>query len=165
MIPLSKQVKNILEVTNNYENDITHYCEVLSYLPYFQDIKESDYIKYHEDHSFEYTPQFYAFIKSLFDAKLVEDVDNMTDFLKSYNCSSAYKTWMKEMNSILGNSEAMKTVNLCFIRKAVFSMVRLERVLPGSWGIDVETGNWLSVLLQLKRILPDIYMPQNCVLN
>jgi hypothetical protein len=72
---------------------------------------------------------------------------------------------MKEMNSILGNSEAMKTVNLCFIRKAVFSMVRLERVLPRSWGIDVETGNWLSVLHQLKRILPDIYKPQNCVLN
>ena len=70
----------------------------------------------------------------------------MTDFLKTYNCKSAYKLWMKEMNTVLSNNELVEKTNLCFLKKAVFSMVRLERVLPGSWGIDVETGTWLVVI-------------------
>lgn len=162
---LSEQVKNILKKDNSYGNDITHFCEVLSFLPYFQDIKESDYIKFHDDHSFEYTPHFYSFIKALFDAKLVEDVDEMTDFLKTYNCQSAYKLWMKEMNAVLSNNELVEKTNLCFLKKAVFSMIRLERVLPGSWGIDVETGTWLVILQQFKRILPQIYKSEKKEMN
>ncbi len=165
MNTLSKQVKEILLRPNIYDNDITHFCEVLSFLPYFQDIKESDYIKFHDDHSFEYTPHFYSFIKTLFTAKLVEDVDEMTSFLKTYNCTAAYKTWMKEVNTILSNNELISKANLCFLKKAIFSMVRLERVLPGSWGIDVETGNWLAILNQLKKIMPEIYKPSRNVMN
>jgi hypothetical protein len=165
MESLSQQVIKLLEEQNNYSGDISNYCSVLSFLPLFEDIKEEDYIVYHNDQSFEYTPQFYSFIKSLFDAGLVEDVEVMNDFLKSYSDCCAYKLWMKEMNCILSSNELLEKTNLCFIKKAVFSMIRLERVLPGSWGIDVETGNWLALLHQLKRILKEIYKTDKSKLN
>jgi hypothetical protein len=165
MESLSKQVQILLQRQNNYEGDIGNYCSVLSFLPMFEDIKEEDYIIYHNDHSFEYTPQFYSFIKSLFDAGLVEDAEVMNEYLKSYNDCCAYKIWMKEMNYILSSSELLEKANLCFVKKAVFSMIRLERILPGSWGIDVETGNWLALLQQLKLILKDIYKTDKSKLN
>lgn len=165
MESLSQQVQILLQRQNNYGGDISNYCSVLSFIPMFEDIIEEDYIIYHNDNSFEYTAQFYSFIKSLFDAGLVEDVELMNDFLKSYDERCAYKLWMKEMNYILSNNELLEKSNLCFIKKAVFSMIRLERILPGSWGIDVETGNWLALLYQLKRILKEIYKTDKSKLN
>jgi len=157
MDSLSRPISKLFEEENKYDYDITLYCEILSYLPFFEDIVEKDYIRYHDDHTFEYTAQFYSFIKALFDSKLVEEVDVMTEFLEKYNSSSAYKMWIKDMNAVLSNDKYMSTSNLSFIRKAVFSMIKLEKVMPGSWGIDVETGNWLKILKQLQSILPQIY--------
>jgi len=162
---VSEQVKNILVKKNDYNKDIIHYCEVLSYLPYFQEITEDCYIKHHKDKTFEYTPQFYSFIKTLYDAGLVEDDGEMRIFLNSYKTECHYKSWLDDMNTILGDDELLKQTNLCFLRKALFSIIRLERELPGSWGIDVETGNWLAILLQLKRILPEIYKSEKKGMN
>lgn len=165
MESLNRQLRELLVKENIYTGNISNYCEVLSFLPIFKDVKESDYIIYHKDYSFEYTPQFYSFIKSLFDAGLVEDANIMSEFLKLYNSNDAYKLWMKEMNYILSNHELIKQANICFIKKATFSMIRLERILPGSWGIDVETGNWLALLQQLNRILVEIYRPSKSNMN
>jgi len=156
MEPISKQVKNILKENNTYEYDISSYCEAISYIPYFQEIEESDYIIYHEDRSFEYTAQFYSFVKSLFDAKLVEDVEVMKSFLTTYNSESPYKLWLKDMNLVLEDEDLLKQTNISFLKKTILSVIRLEYVLPGSWGIDVEAGNWLKILEQLKNILPQI---------
>ena len=165
MNQLTEYMREILAVPKTYDNDIRLLCDVLSYIPYFEDANEVDYIKYHDDNSFEYTPQFYSFIKALFDSKIVEDVEDMTTFLKRYSSQNAYKIWMKEMNTVLSNDNLMSKVNLCFIRKAIFSMVRLEKVMPGSWGIDVETGNWLRLLQQIKVILPEVYKPNKQNMN
>lgn len=160
-----QQIEYICNQPNLYDYDINLYCSVLSYIPYFQDIKESDYIKHHDDHSFEYSPQFYAFIRALYDAKLVEDENNMALFLDSYNNHCAYSKWMKEMNTVLEDEDLLVKTNLSFLKKAIFSIVRLERVCPGSWGIDVESGNWLIILLQLQRILPNIYKENKSEMN
>jgi len=151
------EIENIFSQPNEYNNDISSFCSVLSYIPYFEEIKESDYIKYHEDQTFEYTPEFHSYIRALYDAKLVEEDDEMVLFLKSYNSNCAYNKWIKDMNLVLGNEELLKISNLSFLKKAVFSFVRFERVCPGSWGIDVESGNWLLLLRQFERIYCDIH--------
>lgn len=152
MQTLTIQVKEILKKENQYFGDISEYCKVLSFLPWFESIKEENYIIYHNDNTFEYTSEFYSFIKSLFEASLVENVDEMTQFLQKINNHCAYKIWMREMNYVLANQELMAKTNLCFLKKAIFSLVRLENNLPGSWGVDVESGTWLAILKQLKRI-------------
>jgi hypothetical protein len=157
MIFQSKQIENILSESNEYEGDMNLFCAVLSYIPYFKDITEDDYIKYHNDNSFEYSPQLYSFIKALYDAKLVEDEENMALFLKSYNSKCGYNKWIKDMNLVLENEELMSRANISLLKKVMFSLIRLERVCPGSWGIDVESGNWLKILNQLKIILSEIY--------
>ena len=47
--------------------------KVLQYIDFLSNIEEDDYIRYDEEHEFEYTPQFYGFIQALFDAGLVEN--------------------------------------------------------------------------------------------
>ncbi len=157
MDSLSGPIKIILKEKNTFEHSISFYCQVLSFLPYFEDISERDYIKYHNDHTFEYTPQFYSFIKSLFDSKIVADEEEMSGFLKLYASNSAYKYWIRDMNKILNDDKYLENINLSFIRKAFFSMIKFEELMPGSWGIDVETGNWFKILKQMKRIFPQIY--------
>lgn len=151
-----QEIKNVFAQTNEYTHDISSYCALLSYIPYFERIKEADYVKYHEDHSFEYTAEFYSFIKALYDAKLVEKDDDMALFLRSYNSNCAYNKWIKDMHFILENEELLNKSNLSFLRKAVFTFVRFERVCPGSWGIDAESGNWLLLLKQFERIYYEI---------
>jgi vesicle coat complex subunit len=165
MDSLSRAMKILLNEPNKYEHDISLYCEILSYLPFFEDATETDYIVYHDDHSFEYTPQLYSFIKALFDSKMVEDVSIMTDFLKQYKSQNAYKLWIKDMNAILSNEKYQNSINLSFIRKTIFSMIKLEKIMPGSWGIDVETGNWLKLLRRLNVILPEVYQCRKQDLN
>ncbi len=152
MRTLTLQLKEILAQENYYSDDISKYCYVLSFLPKFENIKEEDYIIYYDNHSFEYTALVYDFINSLFEASLVEDVDKMLEFLQKFPAPCAYKIWMREMNYVLANQELMQNTNLCFLKKAIFSLVRLENNMPGSWGIDFELGNWVSILKQLKRI-------------
>lgn len=165
MESLSRPINILLSKKNKYDHDVSLYCEILSFLPYFEDACEDDYIIYHSDHSFEYTPQLYSFIKTLFDSKLVEEVDSMTDFLQQYQSPIAFKMWIKDMNSVLSNSDVIQMVNICFIKKAFFTMIKLEKVMPGSWGIDVETGNWLKLLRRLHNILPEIYKCEKNTLN
>ncbi|MDD4150743.1 MAG: DUF6508 domain-containing protein [Bacteroidales bacterium] len=166
MDSLSKPVIELLQEPNDYEHDIKLYCEILSFLPFFEDAVESDYITYHNNkHSFEYTPQFYSFIKALFDSKMVEDHEVMTEFLKKYNSKSAYSKWVKDMNIVLSNTELSEKINLAFIRKAFFTIIKLEKFMPGSWGIDVETGNWLNLLKLLRNIMPQIYKCNKSTMN
>lgn len=155
MNKLSKQVKDILKCKNVYDCDVALYHEVISYIPYFQNIKEEDYITYNNN-KFEYTPNFKSFIDSLFNARLVEDIDEMKTFLSKYKSEFPYKLWMKDMNIILEDEDLFDKVNLSFLKKTLLSIIRLENILPGSWGIDVEAGNWLKILLQLKKILPNL---------
>lgn len=153
----SKPIKNMLSEPNKYDHDIKLYCELLSFLPYLEEATEDDYIVYHNDNTFEYTAQFYSFIRALFDSKMVEDPKQMTDFLLQYQSQSAYSLWIKDMNAVLGDSELSNHINISFIKKALFTMIKLEKIMPGSWGIDVETGNWLKLLKALQRILPQVY--------
>ncbi|MDD2635694.1 MAG: hypothetical protein PHW82_09375 [Bacteroidales bacterium] len=165
MESLSEPVIELLNEPNIYEHDIKLYCEVLSFLPYFENAVETDYIIYHNNHTFEYTPHFYSFIKSLFDSKMVEDHEVMTGFLKKYNSKNAYSQWVKDMNYVLSNAELLQKINLPFIRKAFFTMVKLEKIMPGSWGIDVETGNWLNLLKIVQNIMPQIYRCDKSTMN
>ncbi|MDR2009114.1 MAG: hypothetical protein LBQ22_01360 [Bacteroidales bacterium] len=165
MNKLSKQIKNILKKEDNYPYDISRYREVISYIPYFQEINEGDYIIYHDDHTFEYTPQFYSFIKALFDAKLVEDKDTMNEFLKEYRSESSYKLWMKDMNMVLDDEKLLSLTNLSLLKKIIFSLINLENVLQGSWGIDAESGNWLKILIQLRNIFPRVFKTETSVLH
>lgn len=165
MQSLSVHVRQILSLENEYNCDISKYCEVLSYSPYFKEINEKDYIKHHNDRSFEYTPEFNSFIKALYDAELVEDEQVMIEFIDKYNACCSYKTWMKEVNLFLNNSDLLKKANISLLKKIIFSMIRLERIIPGSWGIDVEAGNWQSVLRRLKEIYPLIYKPSKRLLD
>ncbi|HOK38968.1 MAG TPA: hypothetical protein PLC87_09910 [Bacteroidales bacterium] len=162
---LSKQIKKLLSEDNKYDFPIEYFCNLLSYIDFLEKAKEEDYIIYHDNHTFEYTPKFYSFIKALFDSRLVEDVDIMTEFLKTYECKCAYQVWIKEMNEILSNDELFNKMNISFVRKAFFTLIRMENVLPGSWGIDVETGNWLKLLRLLKQIFPEIYRCEKKIMN
>lgn len=165
MDSLSKPVRELLKEPNNYDHDIKLYCEVLSFLPFIEDAIETDYITYHNNHTFEYTPQFYSFIKSIFDSKMIEDHRTMTDFLKIYNSKTAYSQWVKDMNKVLSSSDLLQEVNLSFIRKAFFTIIKLEKCMPGSWGIDVETGNWLNLLKLLRNIMPQVYKCDKSTMN
>ncbi len=165
MRKLSKQVRDVLKEGNDYHNNMSLYRDVISYIPYFKNIKEEDYIIYHGDNTFEYTPQFYSFIKSLFDAGLVESVGNMEDFLTSYNSKSAYKLWMRDLNIVLDDKNILADANISVLKKIIFSLLRLESVLQGSWGIDAESGNWLKILMQLCRILPADLNSEDEMLN
>lgn len=162
---LSKQIKKLLNEVNKYDFPIEYFCNLLSYIDFLEKAKEEDYIIYHDDHTFEYTPKFYSFIKALFDSRLVEDVSNMTEFLKSYECKCAYQAWIMEMNEILSNEDLIKQMNISFVRKAFFTLIRMENILPGSWGIDVETGNWLKLLRLLKQIFPEVYRCDKKIMN
>lgn len=165
MHEISEPILKLLKEPNEYDSSIELYCNVISYLQFLESADENDYIIYHCNNTFEYTPQFYSFIKALFDAKLVEDVDKMTEFLKSYNSENAYQKWIREMNVVLSNDDLLSIINLSFIKKAFFTLIRLERILPGSWGIDVETGNWQKLLKQLSRIFTEIYRKEKEIMN
>jgi hypothetical protein len=130
--------------------------KVLNYIPFFSNISEDDYIIYNDDHSFEYTPAIYEFIKALFDANLVEDFEKMQGFIENYDCKvdscNNYNNWMRDMNRIICRSDLLNEADITFIRKAFLTLIRLEKVIPGSWGIDIEVGTWLKLLRRLKGI-------------
>ncbi len=160
MDKLSMPIQFLLKEKNEYLYDIHLYCDTLSFLPFLENAIETDYIIYHEDQTFEYTPHFYSFINTLLDSKIIEDANSMEDFLEMYNSKNAYRLWIKDMNTILNNDDYMLMTNLSFIRKALYSMIKLENIIEGSWGIDVETGNWCKILKRLKTILPEVYRCQ-----
>jgi len=141
---------------NSFSGCIVAFDKVLDYIPFFSEIEEEDYIIYHSDKTFEYTPKFYAFIESLYDAGLVEDYNKMREFLNEanfeYEESDSYISWIHQMNKIICRPELMASANIAFIRKAFLTLIRLEYRIPGSWGIDVEVCTWLKLLRRLKDI-------------
>lgn len=130
--------------------------KVLNYIPFFTNISEKDYIVYNDDNTFEYTPAIYEFIKALFDADLVEDYEKMQAFLENYDCKvhdcNNYNNWMRDMNRTICRSDLLKEADITFIRKAFLTLIRLEKVIPGSWGIDIEVGTWLKLIRRLKEM-------------
>ncbi len=161
-----QQIKKVLKECNKYDTDLSFYNSVICYISFFENITENDYIIYKDGNRFEYTPQFYSFIQGLYKANLVADKDEMKNFLATFNCIaneklSCYMIWVREMNKILADEKQIKQTNLSFLRKALATMLNLEKIFPGSWGIDVENGNWLRILKQLKEIYPQIYNKGN----
>jgi hypothetical protein len=153
---MNQEKKEFQENLNIYRGTKKDLEKVLNYIPFFTQIEERDYIIYHNDRSFEYTPEMYEFIKALFDAKLVEDYEQMMEFVKQGDCedssSNCYNQWVREMNQTICRPALLCEVDLSFIRKAFLTLIRLEKVIPGSWGIDIEVGTWLKLLRQLKQI-------------
>ena len=130
---------------------------IFPYIDFFTNIKEEDYIRYGKDHEFEYTPQFYAFIQTLFDTGLVENYEHLIDYVSDgsgndHERCELFSRWMKEMNRILSRPCEMRETNIHFIRRAFLTVIRMENIFPGSWGIDVETGTWLKLLKRVKEL-------------
>lgn len=140
-------------------SDIRLECipEILKYIDFFKDIKEEDYIRYGEDHGFEYTPQFYAFIQALFDAGLVENYEKLIEFVamgteNEFERCELFSQWMKEMNRTISRPCELRNADIQFVKRAFLTVIRMEKIFPGSWGIDVETGTWFRLLKQLKLL-------------
>lgn len=128
-----------------------------SYIDYFTNIKEDDYITYVDDHCFEYTQQFNDFIQQLHDSNMVENYDHLIQSITEYpeddeaRCE-AFSGWMRELNRTLSRPCDLREADICFLRKAFLTLVRMEKIFPGSWGIDVETGTWIKLLNQFKKL-------------
>jgi hypothetical protein len=56
------------------------------------------------------------------------------------------------MNRTLCRSDLLRNADINFIKKAFLTLIRLEKVIPGSWGIDIEVGTWLKLLRRLQDI-------------
>ncbi len=131
--------------------------KLLRYIDFFTNINERDYIRYNEDHTFDYTPQFYSFIQQLYESNLVEDYEQLIDSMTYEGAGDqerceAFSHWMKELNRTLGRPCEMRHTDIQFLRKAFLTILRMEKVFPGSWGIDVETGTWLKLLKRFKQL-------------
>lgn len=164
MKDFKKPILKLLNEENIYEKDFSYYNSVICYISYLKKITETDYIIYHDNRKFEYTPQFYSFIQVLYKADLVATHEQVQEFLKTYDCiktekCSCFNLWVKDMNKIISSDDLIQLTNLSFIRIALATMLSLEKMLPGSWGIDIENGNWLRILQQLKNIYFQIYKP------
>lgn len=164
MKEIKTPIYNLMNQPNQYKSDISKYNSVICYISFFEKATEDDYVIYHKNNRFEYTPEFYSFIQSLYNADLVASDSEMKSFLKSLNCiatekSSCYNIWIKDMNKIINDDSLLTKTNICFLRLAIATMIRLETLIPGSWGMDIENGTWLRILKQLKAIYPDIYTP------
>ncbi len=147
-----------LKQPNTYNKDISYYNSVICHISYFENISENDYKTSNANNRFEYKPIVYSFINSLYQADLVASNLEMKDFLNKYGCRadkkySCYNLWVKEMNIIISDEEFIEKTNLSFLRKAIATLINLEKIMPGSWGIDIENGNWLRILYRLKNIL------------
>ncbi|MFO7880727.1 MAG: DUF6508 domain-containing protein [Bacteroidota bacterium] len=131
--------------------------KLLGYLDFFKSMKEEDYIRYDADHNFEYTPWFYQFIQQLFESNMVEDYEQLVDNItvegadEQQRCE-AFSNWMKELNKTLSRPCEMRNTDINFLRKAFLTVIRMEKIFPGSWGIDVETGTWLKLLKRFKEL-------------
>ena len=150
-------IKRILNEPDTYSKDISLLKTVICYKSFFQDIQEKDYLLCCKEGKFQYTPIFYSFVQQLFKADLVASDSEMQDFLAQLNCyndqnSSCYKVWVKYMNNILADKDLIKETNLCFLKKSLATIISLEKIIPGSWGIDAENGNWLRIIIQIERI-------------
>jgi len=131
--------------------------KLLDYINYFTDIKDEDYITYVDDHCFEYTKQFNDFIQQLHDSNMVENYDHLIHSItdhpedEEFRCE-AFSGWMRELNRTLSRPCDLREADICFLRKAFLTLVRMEKIFPGSWAIDVETGTWLRLLKQFKKL-------------
>ena len=147
---------NLLKKLDTYNGSSKQLEKVLNYTTFFANAKEDDYITYNSNHTFEYTPQLCKFIDSLYEANLVEDSNKMQEFLKVVEFEESicgdYNNWVRYMNRIICRPDLLEKTNLEFLRKSFLTIINLEKIIPGSWGIDVEVGTWLKLLRQLKDI-------------
>jgi len=131
--------------------------KVLQYIDFLSNIEEDDYIRYDEEHEFEYTPQFYGFIQALFDAGLVENYEKLVGHISmgsdnEHERCELFSKWMKTMNQTISRPCEMRETDIHFVRRAFLTIIRMEKIFPGSWGIDVETGTWLRLLQRVKTL-------------
>jgi hypothetical protein len=131
--------------------------EIINSIDYFTNISEDDYISYDSEHSFAYTSSFLDFIVKLQCSGLVGDDTCITDYelLKSpenvEHCEM-FSLWVQEMNKTLSRPCEMRNADIDFIRRAFLTVIKMEKIFPGSWGIDVETGTWLKLLRRVKEL-------------
>ena len=131
--------------------------KLLSYIDFFKNIREEDYIIYADGHQFSYTQNFLEFIQQLHDSNMVENYDHLIQSITKYpeddeaRCE-AFSGWMRELNRTLSRPCDLREADICFLRKAFLTLVRMEKIFPGSWGIDVETGTWIKLLKQFKKL-------------
>lgn len=164
MNTVSKPIQTILNEPNTYDEDISYLNSVLCYIDFFENIEEEDYLIHNGKNRIEYSPQLYSFIHSLHKANLVASDDELDNFLERFDClstekCSCFNLWIKDMNKIITDEAIIKRTNIKFLRITISTLLKLEKFFPGSWGIDIENGNWLRILNQLKRIYPSVYKP------
>ncbi len=153
-------MKTLLSENNQFNGNLREFNAVLQFIPYFIDIEEDDYITYFPDRRFEYTPRFYEFIEALNKTGLVEDEQSMQTFLDEacfqIDACSRFSMWVREMNRVICRPELLQQSGLSFLRKAFFTLIHLEKQIPGSWGIDAEVGTWLKLLRRLQKIVDEL---------
>ncbi len=131
--------------------------ELFKFIDYFIDISEDDYISYNGEHEFEYTDTFLSFIQMLFDVDMVDDYEHLigvitNSSINKYERCELFSHWIKEMNRVLSRPCEMKKTDKDFLKRSFFTVIKLEDIFPGSWGIDVETGTWLKLLKRTKEL-------------
>ncbi|MFO7789325.1 MAG: DUF6508 domain-containing protein [Bacteroidales bacterium] len=131
--------------------------KLLDYIDFFTNIREDDYIWYADDHCFSYSPKFKSFIQQLYDSNMVESHDHLIDSITEngddeHERCEAFSNWMREMNRVLSRPCELREANISFLRKAFFTLIRMEKIFPGSWSVDVESGTWLKLLKQFKKL-------------
>jgi hypothetical protein len=138
-------------------NEHKNLNEIFDYIDFMTNIKEEDYILYDEHHEFKYTPKFLEFINTLYATGLVEDYESLIDFVtmgmddENLRCEM-FSNWMKEMNRVLSRPCELRKTDIHFVKRAFLTLIRMEKIFPGSWGIDVETGTWLKLLRRVKEL-------------
>ncbi|MDA3820728.1 MAG: DUF6508 domain-containing protein [Candidatus Delongbacteria bacterium] len=131
--------------------------KLLSYIDFLINIKEADYIIDADGHRFNYTQKFRDFIQQLHDSNMVENYDHLIQSITEHRGDDearceAFSGWMRDLNRTLSRPCDLREADIYFLRKAFLTLVRMEKIFPGSWGIDVETGTWLKLLKQFKRL-------------
>ncbi len=131
--------------------------ELFKFIDYLTDIAEDDYIRYNGEHEFEYTDTFLGLIQMLFDTDMVDNYEHLIGVITNnskdkYERCDLFSNWIKEMNRVLSRPCEMKKTDKDFLKQSFFTVIKLEDIFPGSWGIDVETGTWLKLLKRTKEL-------------
>jgi hypothetical protein len=151
--------KKIVEKQNQHNNTpvIKNPEKLIDYIAFFINIKEEDYITYVDDHCFEYTKQFNDFIQQLHDSNMVDSYEHLIHSITDHpgdeqSRCEAFSGWMQELNRTISRPCDLREADVCFLRKAFLTLVRMEKIFPGSYAIDVETGTWLKLLKQFRNL-------------
>lgn len=152
-----KEINSVNKQEKHIDLKLENIPQTLAYIDFLKDINEEDYIRYDNEREFEYTPQFYAFIQALFDSGLVENYEKLIEFValgseNEHERCELFSKWMKTMNQTISRPCEMRNTDIQFIRRSFLTIIRMEKIFPGSWGIDVETGTWIKLLQRVKTL-------------